>query len=466
VKTGGLGDVSAALPAALRAEPGIDARVLLPGYPPVMDAIAGAREIARLTVLGRAVRLLESRLASGVPLIVADVPTLFARNGGPYQDASGDDWNDNALRFGVLSKVAAILSTDQSPIEWRPDILHCNDWPTALAPLYVRHARGPRAATLITIHNLAFQGVFSFDQVKPLELPPESVGLQGAEFYGKVSFLKGAIVYSDAINTVSPTYAREIQTPDLGFGLDGVLRQRSADLFGVLNGIDTKLWDPQTDALIAARYDADTLDKKLANKRALKQRVGLAGPHEIPLASIVSRLTHQKGIDILVEAISDLAKIPVQVAVVGAGDRKLVEQLRAAQQRFPEQLGVYIGFDEQAAHLVESGGDMFLMPSRFEPCGMNQMYSQRYGTPPIANATGGLVDTIVDERSDESGATGYLLGELSPRGLADGVQRAVKAFRDQDHWRRIQKNGMAKNFGWGAAARAYEAIYRRLPSIA
>jgi len=465
VKTGGLGDVSAALPAALRAEPGIDARVLLPGYPPVMDAIAGAREAGRLTVLGRAVRLLESKLASGVPLIVADVPTLFARNGGPYQDASGDDWNDNALRFGVLSKVAAILSTDQSPLEWRPDILHCNDWPTALAPLYVRHARGPRAATLITIHNLAFQGVFSFDQVKPLELPPESVGLQGAEFYGKVSFLKGAIVYSDAINTVSPTYAREIQTPDLGFGLDGVLRQRSADLFGVLNGIDTKLWDPQTDALIAARYGAETLDKKLANKRALKQRVGLAGPHEIPLASIVSRLTHQKGIDILVEAIADLVKIPMQVAVVGAGDRKLVEQLRAAQQKFPEQLGVYIGFDEQAAHLVESGGDMFLMPSRFEPCGMNQMYSQRYGTPPVANATGGLVDTIVDEQPENSAdATGYLLGELSAQGLAAGVRRAVKAFRDQDHWRRIQKNGMAKNFGWGAAARAYAAIYDRIRS--
>ena len=466
MKTGGLGDVSAALPAALRAELGIDARVLLPGYTAVMDSIHDTRERARVTVLGRAVRLLEATLPSGVPLIIADAPTLFARNGGPYQDATGSDWNDNALRFGVLSKVAALLAGEHSPLEWRPSILHCNDWPTALAPLYVRHSRGPRAATLLTIHNLAFQGIFSFDQVKALDLPPESVGLQGAEFYGKVSFLKGGIVYSDAINTVSPTYAREIQMHELGFGLDGVLRQRASDLFGVLNGVDTETWNPRTDPLIAAHYDANSLDKKLANKRALKQRVGLAGAHEVPLAAIVSRLTHQKGIDILVQAIPELVKIPMQVAVVGAGDRDLVEQLRAVKQRFPEQVGVYVGFDEQAAHLVEAGGDMFLMPSRFEPCGMNQMYSQRYGTPPIANSTGGLVDTIVDERAGNSvDATGYLLGELSPGGLVEGVQRAVKVFRDQDHWRRIQRNGMAKNFGWSTAALAYEAIYRRLRSI-
>jgi starch synthase len=354
VKTGGLGDVSAALPAAL-AGLGHDVRVLLPGYPPVLDGTSGAREIARLTVLGRAMRLLESKLPSGVPLIIADAPTLFARTGGPYQDATGDDWNDNALRFGVLSKVAAILGTEASPLEWRPDVVHCNDWPTALAPLYLRFARGRHAASLLTIHNLAFQGIFSFDQVKPLELPPESVGLQGAEYYGKVSFLKGGIVYSSAVNTVSPTYAREIQTHELGFGMDGVLRQRSKDLFGVLNGIDTTMWNPQADPLIPAHYGPDTLDAKLTNKRALKQRLGLEGPHEVPLAAIVSRLTHQKGIDIIAEAVAQLAKIPMQVALVGAGDRELVEKLRAAQQEFPEHLGVYIGFDEQAAHLGRGG---------------------------------------------------------------------------------------------------------------
>jgi starch synthase len=344
-------------------------------------------------------------------------------------------------------------------------VVHCNDWPTALAPLYLRFSRGYRAASLLTIHNLAFQGIFSFDQVKGLELPPESVRLEGAEFYGKVSFLKGGIVYAEAINTVSPTYAREIQTHELGFGLDGVLRRRADDLFGVLNGVDIDTWNPQKDALIAERYGPDSLEKKLANKRALKQRVGLGGPHEVPLAAVVSRLTHQKGIDIILEAIPALAKIPVQVAIVGAGDKELVEKLRAAQRQFPETLGLFIGFDEQAAHLVEAGADMFLMPSRFEPCGMNQMYSQRYGTPPIANATGGLVDTILDERSgNPSGATGYLLTELTAGALVDAVQRAVTAYRDPEHWRRIQKNGMAKNFGWGAAARAYGVIYDRIRS--
>jgi len=459
VKTGGLGDVSAALPAAL-AEQGLDVRVLLPGYPPVLDGAPGAREIGRLTALGRAVRLLESKLPNGVPLIIADAPTLFARTGGPYQDASGDDWNDNALRFGVLAKVAAILGTDSSPLEWRPDVVHCNDWPTALAPLYLRFARGRRAASLLTIHNLAFQGIFSFDQVKSLELPAESVGLQGAEYYGKVSFLKGGIVYSGAVNTVSPTYAREIQTHDLGFGMDGVLRGRSKDLFGVLNGIDTKTWDPRTDALIPAHYGPDTLDAKLTNKRALKQRLGLEGPHEVPLAAIVSRLTHQKGIDIIAEAVPQLAKIPVQIAVVGAGDRELVETLRAAQAESATQMGVYIGFDEQAAHLVEAGADMFLMPSRFEPCGMNQMYSQRYGTPPVANATGGLVDTISDAE------TGYLMRELSATGLVEAVQRALVAFRDQPSWRRVQRAGMARDFGWASAARAYGEIYARIKASA
>jgi starch synthase len=459
VKTGGLGDVSAALPAAL-AGLGHDVRVLLPGYPPVLDGASGAREIARLTVLGRAVRLLESKLPSGVPLIIADAPTLFARTGGPYQDATGDDWNDNALRFGVLSKVAAILGTEASPLEWRPDVVHCNDWPTALAPLYLRFARGRHAASLLTIHNLAFQGIFSFDQVKPLELPPESVGLQGAEYYGKVSFLKGGIVYSSAVNTVSPTYAREIQTHELGFGMDGVLRQRSKDLFGVLNGIDTTTWNPQADPLIPAHYGPDTLDGKLTNKRALKQRLGLEGPHEVPLAAIVSRLTHQKGIDIIAEAVPQLAKIPMQIALVGAGDRELVEKLRAAQQEFPEHLGVYIGFDEQAAHLVEAGADMFLMPSRFEPCGMNQMYSQRYGTPPVANATGGLVDTILDDE------TGYLMRELSAEGLVEAVQRGLGDYRDPSRWRRIQRAGMARDFGWASAARAYGEIHARVTSSA
>ena len=457
MKTGGLGDVSAALPAALRAM-GLDARVLLPGYPPVLGAAAGAREIGHFTCCGFGVRLLEAELANGVPLVVVDAPPLYSRSGGPYQDANGEDWRDNALRFGVLSRVIAMLGTEASPIEWRPDVVHCNDWPTALAPVYLRHGRGKRAATLITIHNLAFQGIFPYGDLDRLELPEASRGIEGVEFYGQASFLKGALACADAINTVSPTYAREIQTEELGFGLGGVLRQRSRDLYGVLNGIDTELWNPQADPWIASRYSADTLDAKRANKRAFKERLGLRGADDVPLLATVGRLTHQKGIDVIVEAIAEIVKMPAQLAVIGTGDRALAQSLHAAHARHPESVALFIGFDEGLAHLLEAGADMFLMPSRFEPCGMNQMYSQRYGTPPIAHATGGLVDTIVD------GTTGFLMRSLDARALVDAVRRAVSAYRDAKAWTAMQRNGMARDFGWGPAARAYAGIYGRIRS--
>ena len=462
VKTGGLGDVSAALPATLHAL-GHDVRVLLPGYPAVLEADRKAHSMAELTVFGTKVRLLESRLPSGVPLIVVDAPALYARSGGPYQDESGNDWKDNALRFGVLAKVAAILGSAANPTPWRADIVHCNDWPTALAPVYLKHSPRPHAATLVTIHNLAFQGVVSYDEIKALELPAQSLGTDGVEFYGRASFLKGGLMSCDAINTVSPTYAREIQTPELGCGLDGVLRMRSAVLHGVLNGIDVALWDPRIDPWIAARYGPESLAQKAANKRALKQRLGLDAAPDMPLLATVSRLTHQKGIDLIVEAMRAIAAIPAQMVVVGAGEHALAEKLRAAQKKHPRHLAVTIGFDEALAHQVEAGADTFLMPSRFEPCGMNQMYSQRYGTPPIANATGGLVDTIEDDRAGHhEAATGFLLEELSANGLIAGVRRAVAAYADATHWKRLQANGMAKDFGWDSAARAYADIYARI----
>ena len=318
--------------------------------------------------------------------------------------------------------------------------------------------KAARAASLVTIHNLAFQGVFTYEETRPIEIPEASLGTDGVEFYGKVSFLKGGLVRADAINTVSPTYAREIQAPELGFGLDGVLRLRAKDLFGILNGIDTALWNPETDPWIPSRYGARSLEKKAGNKRALKERLGLDGPDDIPLAVTVSRLVHQKGIDLIVEAAAQFAGIPVQLGVVGAGEQALIEQLHAAALARPKSVGTFIGFDEQVAHLVEAGADMFLMPSRFEPCGMNQMYSQRYGTPPVANATGGLIDTV------EDGATGFLMKEASVGELVEGVERAVRAYRDPAQWRRLQRNGMAKDFGWGNAAREYAALYARIRS--
>ncbi len=461
MKTGGLGDVSAALPAALH-RMGIDVRVLLPGYSAVKAADPEAPALATLTLLGHKVRLLGSTLRSGVPLIVVDAPHLYERSGGPYQQASGADWEDNAMRFGVLSLVAAILGTDSSPIPWRAQVVHCNDWPTALAPAFLRFAEPRHAASLVTIHNLAFQGVFPFPDVQGLGLPAESLG--GLEFYGKASFLKGGLVYGDAINAVSPTYAREIQAPELGFGMDGVLRTRAKDLSGILNGIDTALWNPATDPRIASRYDASSLEKKAANKRALKERLGLPGPDDMPLLAIVSRLTHQKGIDVIVDALPQLASIPVQVGVVGTGEAALVERLREARARHPETLGTFIGFDEGLAHLLEAGADMFLMPSRYEPCGMNQMYSQRYGTPPIAHATGGLIDTIVDGRPGAIEGTGFLMGEATVAALVETVRRAVAAHRDPPRWQALQQRGMAREFGWDSAARQYAALYARLIS--
>jgi starch synthase len=421
-----------------------------------MAANPGARELASLDVLGQPVRLLESTLPSGVPLFIVESAGLYDRGGGPYQADDGDDWEDNALRFGVLSKVAAILGTSGSPIEWRPDVVHCNDWPTALAPVYLHAASGPRAKTLMTIHNLAFQGVFDFSDVEPLQLPRASLGMEGLEFYERASFLKGGIVYADAVTTVSPTYAREIQTKELGFGLDGVLVMRRDSLYGVLNGIDTEIWDPQADPHLTSNYGVLTLERKVANKRALKRRFGLGSGDDVPLFGVVSRVTHQKGIDLIAQAMPQLAQFPAQVVIVGTGDREMLEQLEAVQKEFPKNFAVSVAFDEPLAHLVEGGADMFLMPSRFEPCGMNQMYSQRYGTPPIANATGGLVDTITD------GETGFLIPEPSVPALIEGVGRGIAAFCDLPAWKRLQVNGMTRDFSWANSARAYALIYERI----
>ena len=459
VKTGGLGDVSAALPAALM-EQGVDVRVLLPGYTAVLDQVKSAMEIARLEVLGHDVRLLESKLPSGVPLWVASCPALYSRGGGPYQADDGGDWDDNAVRFGVLSKLAAILGSSDSPVSWRPDVVHCNDWPTALVPVYLRDVPAPRAASLITIHNLAFQGVFERTQVARIALPAWAHGVDGLEFYGRLSFLKGGLLFADAINTVSPTYAKEIQGDALGFGLDGVLRMRSDRLYGVLNGIDTVMWNPQFDGLIPSRYGPLTVDQKRANRKTLRVRMGLEVASERPIAGMVTRLTHQKGIDLLTAAANEIVEMGWQVAVVGTGDRDLVGRLESAQARHAGNFAVWIGFDEGLAHLIEDGSDVFLMPSRFEPCGMNQMYSQRYGTPPIVNATGGLVDTVIESPSAEQ--TGFLMKDATHGELIDACRRALDAMKDPKGWRAIQLHGMARDFGWEPAARKYREIYNQI----
>lgn len=448
-KTGGLGDVSGALPAALRAL-GHDVRVLLPGYGAVLAGLPQASEVARLELLGAQARLLEAG-----DFLVVDCAALYQRDGGPYQNGQGEDWPDNPQRFGLLSRVASLLGGGASPLGWRPQILHCNDWPTGLAPVYLSFESN-RAAAVMTVHNLAFQGVFDASWTKPLALPAATFSIEGVEFYGKLSFLKGGLAYADALTTVSPTYAREIQTEELGCGLDGLLRARRGALSGIANGIDTETWDPQRDARLAQRYGPWTLERKSANKEALQRLLGLAVDPGVPLLGTVCRFTEQKGIDLIAAAADELVGLPAQLAVLGNGERQHESALRAAAERHPGAAAVALGFDEDLAHLIEAGADLFLMPSRFEPCGLNQMYSQRYGTPPVARATGGLVDTVAD------GETGFLFERAESAALVTAVRRALEAWRDARRWREIQRRGMERDFSWAAPARQYAALYSRL----
>jgi len=448
-KTGGLGDVSAALPEALRGL-GLDVRQLLPGYSEVL-AKTDSKEIARLHVLGFEIRLLEAG-----PFLIIDCPTLYRRDGGPYQDAAGVDWADNALRFGVLSKAASVLAGSASPLAWRPDCLHCNDWPAALAAAYLAFDPKASAGSVVTVHNLAFQGNFDAALLGRLGLPPESFSLDGLEFHGRLSFLKAGLAYADAITTVSPSYAREVQTEALGCGLDGLLRRRRGVLTGILNGIDTDIWDPAGDPFLSARYDAASLERKALNKQALQLRLGLEVDSGIPLLGVVSRLTHQKGSDVLAETVDELVRLPAQLAILGRGEPRVEEALRAAAARYPGSVSATMGFDEGLAHAIEAGADLFLMPSRFEPCGLNQMYSQCYGTLPVAHATGGLADTI------EDGKTGFLFAPVDSRTFLHAVRRAAGCRRDAERWREMQRRAMQRDFSWSTAARQYAALYSRL----
>jgi len=463
VKTGGLADVSGALPAALR-KLGVDARLLLPAYRAIRAELSDARSRGVVPAVGGlpAAQLLEGRAASGVPVYLLDCPPLYDRDGGPYQDAAGTDWFDNAQRFGLLSRAAALLGCASSPLKWRPHVVHCNDWQTGLAPAYLRYAPDAIAASLITIHNLAFQGIFSAALLPLLGLPPASFSIDGLEFYGNLSFLKAALSYADAITTVSPTYAREIQSAPLGFGLQGLLAHRSAALTGILNGIDTDAWNPARDPHIAATYGSDSLERKRANKDALQRELSLESAPDVPLAGMVSRFTDQKGIDLVIEAAARILRLPAQLVLVGTGAADTEEAVRAIAARFPGRAATFVGFDEALAHRVEAGADVFLMPSRFEPCGMNQMYSQRYGTPPVVRATGGLVDSVVDctpESLAAGEATGFVFAPATGLALLDAVERAATIYRDPRAWRALQANGMARDFSWRASAERYAAIY-------
>jgi starch synthase len=466
VKTGGLGDVAGALPVALR-QIGLDARVLLPGYPAVLAALAGARNVGHIDAVARlpAARVLEAELPTGVPAWVVDCPVLYDRDGGPYQDAGGADWEDNPLRFGLLSRIAALLASRQSPVAWRAQLVHANDWQTGLAPAYAALAYDGSTPSIITVHNLAFQGIFAPRWVADLGLPAASFAVDGVEYHGRFSFLKAGLFYANAITTVSPTYAGEIQHEAMGMGLHGLLVARRDRLTGILNGIDTTVWDPANDPLIPQRYNTATLDRKAFNKRGLQTRFRLEPLPDILLLGAVARLTAQKGLDLLLDIADAVLALPAQIVIVATGDKALEQRLRALTAARPGRLASFIGFDETLAHVVEAGADAFVMPSRFEPCGLNQLYSQRYGTPPIVHATGGLADSVIDcapQSLADGTATGFQFFAPSAESLLGAIERCAAAHGDAAVWRALQRNGMARDFSWNAAAREYATIYSRL----
>lgn len=465
IKTGGLADVSGALPAALRAI-NVDVRVLVPGYPQVMAKLGPHEAVASFDDLPGypPCRLIFSIMENGVPLLVLDCPLLYQRSGGPYADPTGHDWPDNPLRFGLLSKVAAVLGSSESPLMWRPDLVHCNDWQTGLAGVYLSVAPGA-VPNVITIHNLAFQGNYRPSKVQKLHLPPKSFSVNGIELYGNMSFLKAALYYAYHITTVSPTYAREIQHEPLGFGLQGLLYSRRSDVSGILNGIDTDEWDPGTDRHLAAHYSPARMAGKAENKRALQQRMGLQEDAGIPLLGVVSRLTHQKGLDLLLEIAPRLMKLPVQLVILGSGEPAMQHAAYQLVERYPGKIAAMIGFDEGLSHQIEAGADIFIMPSRFEPCGLNQFYSQRYGTPPIVNNTGGLADSVVDCTPDtlkNDTASGFILPAMTANGLFDTIRRAIEVYRDEKKWKALRKNCMTKDFSWETSARAYRRVYLKV----
>ena len=463
VKTGGLADVVGALPPAL-ADLGLDVRLLLPGLPAIVSALQQRQEICNFGAMFGAsqVRLCIGRITSQpAPVYVIDAPDLYNRVGSPYQAADGSDWPDNLQRFALLGWVAAQLAAGAGDPSWKPTIVHAHDWHAAMACAYVRADRrclGTR--TVFTIHNLAFQGLFPATDFGRLGLPQDFMQTEGLEFYGRLSFMKAGLVWADRITTVSPTYAREIATPDYGCGMDGMIRHRAADVSGILNGVDPQVWNPLTDADLPAHFSVQQLAGKGSCKQALQQELGLKPVADALLFTLVSRLSHQKGIDLLLDALPAMFASGAQLALLGSGDAQLQADLQDLSRRWPGQMGLRIGYDEALAHRMIAGADALLVPSRFEPCGLTQLYALRYGTLPLVRRTGGLADTVLD--GDEAGSTGFIFDAATAPALQGAMQRALQAYARPAHWQAMQQRAMAMDFSWQASARQLALHYQSL----
>lgn len=463
LKTGGLADVNAALPRAL-GEAGADARLLLPGFPALLAALQSARRVASLAPRfgADAISLVRGSLA-GMPAYLIDAPALYARAGNPYTRANGEDWPDNLERFALLGWVAAGFA-DGGIDAFRPDIVHGHDWHAGLACAYLAARGGDRPAAVFTVHNLAYQGSFPGADFAKLGLPAHQFAMHGLEFHGTLNCMKAGLFYADRITTVSPTYAREVQTSEHGLGMDGLLRSRVGAFRGILNGVDTLHWNPATDPHLPAHFDGDDLAGKRTCREHLAQALALA-PGDGPLVAVVSRLTQQKGLDILVDALPSLVAKGFSFALLGSGDTALEAAWRKAAADNPGRVAVRIGYDEALAHRIIAGADMIAVPSRFEPCGLTQMYGLAYATIPLVRCVGGLADTVVDAAPAEvraGKATGFVFGKPHADDLLAAFGRALAAWNDSHLWRGLQRTGMAQNHAWSVAAEEYLAVYKEL----
>ncbi len=464
VKTGGLGDVAGSLPIALQKQ-SQDVRLLLPAYPEVLQKIDKRKCVAKTSYYNLPVEILETRLpGSRVKVWLVDCPAVFNRPGGPYVDQQGSPWHDNALRFTLFCHAAVDLSLDRLALAWQPDVVHCNDWQSGLVPALLQ-LHDQRPATLFTIHNLAYQGIFDRQTFEELHLPHELWHMHGLEFYGQFSFIKGGLAYADKITTVSPNYAREILHADNGYGLDGLLRHREKDLSGILNGVDERLWNPGSDSLLVKKYNHRSLGQKGDNKKALQKELGLPVNEETPLIGMVSRLVEQKGLKIILQALPTLMEMPLQLVILGTGDTHFELQLSEWTQRHPDKLHVIIGYDEALSHRIVAASDLYMMPSSFEPCGLSQLYSLRYGTLPVVSNVGGLADTVTDATAEhiESGAAdGFVMPEYSAASFISSLQYALGIYETPLVWRRLQQNAMSRDFSWQASAGHYTELYLQL----
>jgi len=466
IKTGGLADVSGGLPRALKAL-GHDVRIVMPAYGALIATFGTLSTVAHI-YCGTPVWILQGLLPrSNVPVYFIDIPQFFARTSGPYQDHRGHDWVDNAERFAAFSRAVVEIAMDRTGAHWKPDILHCNDWQTGLAPALLS-SEGAPPASVFTIHNLAYQGVFDRLTFDRLDLPKRFWAPEALEFYSNLSFIKGGLVFADMVNTVSPTYAREIRQPEFGYGLDGLLNDRGERLAGILNGVDYSEWNPKTDEHLTENFDINTLTRKAANKRAAQERFGLPVDASIPLIAIIGRIVEQKGFDLILDSLDWLSEQPLQIAMIGSGDKRLEQALADAACIHPDRFALHLGYNEPLAHLLEGGADMFLMPSRFEPCGLNQIYSQHYGTIPIVHCVGGLADSVVDATPaalSDGTATGFQFDYPSARALHHAVWRALQAYKKPKVWRQLQRAGMERDFSWERAAAEYVQLYGQAISV-